>query len=731
VSETSAKQEDRPQRVVLIVEDTAADRLEYRRLIEEGGREYTVLEAETGQEGLDMVRRERPDCVLLDYNLPDMDGGEFLHALADGRAGTPAVPVAILTGRDDTRVAQESLKSGAQDYVLKGTLTGAGFVRVIENTIEKHAIRHELERKRAALEMRTWQLELAQDELQRKVSELATATRAKDQFVAVMSHEMRTPLNAILGYTELLEMGVGGGLDQGSADYIRRIRTGGKHLLDLINDVLDLSRAEAEEVELSMDSVDPVAVAEEVTHLLEREAAQRDLPLVLETPAEPVPHARADLRRVRQILTNLLGNAIKFTDEGAVTVSIEARDGTVAIHVRDSGIGISPEVLPLVFDRFYQADGTLTRERGGSGLGLAIAQRLARLMGGDIEAHSDLGQGSRFTLLLPTAEAAAGATLHQPGEDAALGAAAAGIAGAALHDAAGAADAADAAGAAGAVGTMLAAGAAGQARGSGRAGEDGAAVAVVAYSDDEEALRSLEEHVAPTVRLHWTTATDRVRDMAIQAAAGLVVLDISSAGGTAWAAAHSLQDVPELASTAVLLLPTIPPPGPEPSAALDLGWVSLVPKPFTEEQLTRAVSRAAGQPEETEPGAEQPAYEVLVVDDDAESRHVARSFLERAGLRVREVEDGESALVSMRYRRPDVVVLDLMMPVLDGFGVLAAMRADSALANLPVVVLSAKSLTEAERRFLVRSAVRVLQKGQHRLADVAALVVRAAERSTG
>jgi CheY-like chemotaxis protein len=148
--------------------------------------------------------------------------------------------------------------------------------------------------------------------------------------------------------------------------------------------------------------------------------------------------------------------------------------------------------------------------------------------------------------------------------------------------------------------------------------------------------------------------------------------------------------------------------------------VSLVPKPFTAEQLTHAVSRAAGN------AVEQGGHEVLVVDDDPDSRRVATKFLEEAGAAVRQAPDGESALVSMRRHAPDVVVLDLMMPVLDGFGVLATMRADPLLAAIPVIVLSAKSLSEKERAFLARTAVRVLQKGEHRLADIASLVLRAA-----
>jgi DNA-binding response OmpR family regulator len=236
------------------------------------------------------------------------------------------------------------------------------------------------------------------------------------------------------------------------------------------------------------------------------------------------------------------------------------------------------------------------------------------------------------------------------------------------------------------------------------------------------------------VRLRWTTDVDEVARLAVAEKAALVVLDIGSRDGAAWRAAQALQDLPELGETAILLLPSIPPIRVEEARAtgLDLGWLSLVAKPFTAAQLTHAVSTAARGhelPDRGLAGAPARVNEVLVVDDDPDSRRVAAKFLTQAGLRVREAADGESALVEMHRRLPDVVVLDLMMPVLDGFGVLATMRADASLVGIPVVVLTAKSLTEAERQFLARTAVRVLQKGEHRLADVASLVLRAAART--
>jgi signal transduction histidine kinase len=681
--------QDVARRTILLVEDEPGDRAMVRRLLRDARRTYEIVEATSVEDGLARCREMRPDCVLLDYYLPDMSGRDFLDALASATAtgGTPPVAVVVLTGEEDDVVATDALKRGAQDYISKDGVTGRGLVRVIENAIEKLRIVRVLAEQRAAMELQNRRLEVLRDELQSKLLELADATKAKDRFLAVMSHEMRTPLNAILGYADLLDLELEGDISEGQRHYLDRMRLVSGHLLGLINDVLDLTRADARKLELDMRAVDLQAVLEEVAALLEGRAQEKGVALVVDECEGGMPHVQADLHRLRQVVTNLVGNALKFTDEGSVHVRCRGvrPDGMVEIQVVDTGIGIEPDVLPLVFNEFYQASSELTRRYGGSGLGLAISRRLTELMGGELTVSSDVGHGSTFTIRLRAA--AAGSELRP--EDIAR------------HDAL-------------------------RAQHAGRPAAVLQTVSVVAYGEDRDALLELARRVSPNVRLRWTTDADAVSDLAREERAALVVLDVGSAGGGAWRAALALQGQPELASTAVLLLPSLSAAIPdETSQVLDLGWVSLVPKPFTAEQLTQAVSTAAGRLRGDDTRAD-PTYDVLVVDDDPDSRRVAARFLEDAHLTVREASDGESALTAMRTRLPAVVVLDLMMPVLDGFGVLAAMRADPLLAGVPAVVLTAKSLTEAERQYLSRTAVRVLQKGEHRLADVAALVLHAA-----
>jgi signal transduction histidine kinase len=681
------------KRTILLVEDSADDRALIRQLLAREGAAFEVIEAATGAEGLQHARTGQVDCVLLDYYLPDMDGRQFLAALEvpDGERTRQPLPVALLTGRESRDIAVEVLNRGAHEYLVKDSISGATLVRAVENAVEKFQIHRELQEQRDAVELHNRRLEALQEELQTRIAELAEAQQARDRFLAIMSHEMRTPLNAILGYADLLELGLDGDLTEGQHAHIERIRVGGRHLLDLINDLLDLARADARRLELDIRPVDLAAVLEEVVALLESQAMTKGIGLELVPCGSRLPLVRADLQRLRQILTNLVGNAIKFTEDGSVTIRCETRvDGTVRVNISDTGIGIDTEALPFIFDEFFQARNELTREKGGSGLGLAISQRLVALMGGEITARSVLGTGSEFTLVLQQAEAGSELRVEDVERLAARM----------------------------------------EAHSAPRRGLARAAVSVVAFGDDAGALAELQSKVHPGVNLAWTTRPEDVPRLAAEKKAALVILDASSAEGAAWRAAYALQEQPELSDVAVLLLPAIPAmSGDEATQGLDLGWISLVPKPFTPGQLTRAVSSAVRGPDEVQGEQDDASFDVLVIDDDPDSRRVAAKILAEANMHVREAPDGESALTVMRQNPPDVVVLDLMMPVLDGFGVLATMRADALLASLPVVVLTAKSLTEAERQFLARSAAAVLQKGEHRLADVAALVLRAAARA--
>jgi signal transduction histidine kinase len=220
-----------------------------------------------------------------------------------------------------------------------------------------------------------------------------------------MSHELRTPLNAIIGYADLLDAGVAGDLNAAQREQLARIRTGSKHLLRLIEEVLLFSRLEAGREEVYFEPADLAALVREAAVLVEPLAREKGLEFVVDAPDEGV-RGRADVGKVHQIVLNLLSNAVKFSDRGSVSTRVHAAGGHAVIEVRDTGIGIAPEDTERIFDAFSQVEQAPTRRVGGTGLGLSVTRNLARLMGGDVTVRSDVGGGSTFSVTLPLDPAA-------------------------------------------------------------------------------------------------------------------------------------------------------------------------------------------------------------------------------------------------------------------------------------------------------------------------------------
>jgi signal transduction histidine kinase len=231
------------------------------------------------------------------------------------------------------------------------------------------------------------------------------ANRAKSEFLSMMSHELRTPLTAIIGYQELLADGISGPVTERQAEHLGRIKLSAGHLLGLIDEVLTLSRLDAGRETLYVEGADVTTLVDEAVTLVATLAAAKGLPLVVRAPASPVT-IESDVGKVRQILVNLLGNAVKYTDRGRVELSVREEGGRAVFRVRDTGIGIRPEHLDRIFEPFWRVEQKITRRVGGSGLGLSVSRRLARLLGGDVAAESVFGEGATFTLRLPLSPAA-------------------------------------------------------------------------------------------------------------------------------------------------------------------------------------------------------------------------------------------------------------------------------------------------------------------------------------
>jgi signal transduction histidine kinase/HPt (histidine-containing phosphotransfer) domain-containing protein len=365
----------RPPRI-LVVDDEAHLRETLGGLLELDG--HDVVEAGSAPEGLRLARESRFDLVLSDIDMAGMDGVELWRRLQADPV-TTGVPVIFLTGGSDDHSMVKLLDGGAVDYITKPF-----------NPSELRA------RVRAAMRVR-----LLKGELEERVVEADAANRAKSEFLANMSHEIRTPLTAVLGYADLLL-----DLELSPSDrinYVQTIRRNGEHLLTVLNDLLDLSKIEAGKMTIEAAPVSPVQVAVDVASLMRVRALGKELDFALRF-ATPVPeHIRCDGTRLRQILMNLVGNAIKFTPRGAVALEVSCVEpgGTqphLVFTVVDEGIGMTEEQLGRLFVPFAQADGSTTRRFGGTGLGLVICKRLADMLGGTIDVDSEPGRGSRFTL---------------------------------------------------------------------------------------------------------------------------------------------------------------------------------------------------------------------------------------------------------------------------------------------------------------------------------------------
>jgi signal transduction histidine kinase len=237
-------------------------------------------------------------------------------------------------------------------------------------------------------------------EIEEKSRQLETASQHKSQFLANMSHELRTPLNAILGYTELILDDIYGKPAAKMREVLERVQSNGKHLLGLINDVLDLSKIEAGQLTLSFSDYSIEGVVHNALAAVESLATEKRLALKVELPPD-LPIARGDERRLTQVLLNLVGNAIKFTDAGEVVIKAAAADGAYTLSVRDTGPGVAPADQAKIFEEFQQADSSATKKKGGAGLGLAIARRIVEMHGGTIWVESGIGNGATFSFSVP------------------------------------------------------------------------------------------------------------------------------------------------------------------------------------------------------------------------------------------------------------------------------------------------------------------------------------------
>ena len=381
---------------ILVVDDTP----DILRLLSEvlSADGFAVRAADSGELALASAFLHPPDLVLLDVRMPKMDGFEVCRRLK-GDPRTERIPVIFLSGVTEMGGRIEGFRLGAVDFLLKPFEREELLVRV-KTHLELGRLNKDLEKR---VRERTAELMLANMELER-------ATRMKDEFLANMSHELRTPLTAVLGMTDVLMEEVYGPLNAGQKDAVQTIERSGRHLLDLINDILDLSKLEAKTVELELEECNAADIAGEMLRFIAAQARRKKIEACCEIEPD-LPKLTADSRRLKQMLINLLGNAVKFTPEGGqigLSVRYHRENQEMEFIVWDSGIGISAADQMKLFQPFVQIDGGLARKYEGTGLGLVLVRRTARLHGGDVMVRSTEGEGSRFILRLPISHAKSG-----------------------------------------------------------------------------------------------------------------------------------------------------------------------------------------------------------------------------------------------------------------------------------------------------------------------------------
>jgi signal transduction histidine kinase/DNA-binding response OmpR family regulator len=514
-------------------------------------------------------------------------------------------------------------------------------------------------------------------ELQRSLADLAqamksaeearheaeAASRTKSTFLASMSHELRTPMNAIIGYSEMLMEEAEDNGDQSALGDLKKIHSSGRHLLALINDILDLSKIEAGKMDIFVECFDIGRMISDVVATIEPLVQKNHNTLYIEAP-DNLGSIQSDLTKVRQGLFNLLSNACKFTREGTITLRVSRQksgDGEWALfQVSDTGIGITPEQVGRLFEAFSQADNSTTRLYGGTGLGLNITRKFCQLLGGDVSVESEPGKGSTFTIKLPlipegtpekedkTRDSEQGLSPSQQGQK------------------------------------------------------------VVLVIDDDRTSRDLI--IRHLTREGFATVVaeggkEGIR-LARERTPDIITLDIMMPEMDGWAVLAALKAEPQLRDIPVIMHTILD----QKEMAFALGVSDYLMKPVSRERLASILDRYRG---------EEGRKRILIVDDDEPTRQLMVSLLESKGYITREAENGFAALERVKAEIPHLIFLDLMMPGMDGFTFLEELHRVNEWRAIPIVVITAMDLSAADIERLNTHVQTIFQKGSMTGDDIA------------
>lgn len=661
---------------VLVVDDDENSRLYISRQLRQT--ELTVLTAENGLQAIDMVHTTPAiDLMLLDILMPVMDGFQVLELLK-ASSTLRLLPVVVVSGLDDLESLVRCIELGAEDYLFKP----------LNPVLLKARVEACLERKR----LRDQETAYVK-QLQTEKAAAETANRARSVFLANISHELRTPLNAIIGYSDILQEDLQD-LAPSLVPDAEKIRAAGKRLLELINDILDISKIEAGKMELYLERFDVASFVTDIVHRIQPQLDSSGNTFQLNSPPE-LGTLHADLSKLSQILLNLLDNANKFTEQGTITLTVRREEGTgearedgedkegggdredggteqiafsfssspsalpsassyIVFTIADTGIGIETEHLPALFQSFYQVDDSASRKYGGTGLGLALSQRFCQMMGGTIAVTSELGQGSTFTVRMPVDVSDHHVSMVSLNPE------------------------------------------------SGTASELSLPPAPMLLPDEAKLVlvidsdRAMRDQMVQTLnrqgfRVITAWCGEEGLRLARELRPGWILLDMMLPALESWQVLSTVKANPNLAEIPVLAIAKA-----NNQSSFIVGVTEYLTKPTDFSRFARLLAQ---YPPIVTAHSNPVAKHSLLIGAETSTRQIVQRLLEKEAWSVTAMDNIQMATAAIAQRKPDLILLDLMLPDMQGFAFLADLHTQAAEPPIPTIGFTTHDLNRDDREW--------------------------------